>query len=413
MLFRSDPSDFKLKLRILVSDKFGPVDKPPEMKLAHRKPKERGVNLLSAGTPIGDRQYEYESPIFMPPRGDEYLGLLHRTVQSAMLTQPDWVDVCFVREAGSLARDPIVRLSCEEGVSCQVARDDLGWAKPCPSRSSQPSSVSLLSVAFAQALATRPETGWVVPSLETLRKQEAARQNPAFTEFILTSGPLAALSKADRLTYTIRVNGTPVYIDGMPPETNALPFNAATGLRLSFGLENLDFSGLDAGYEHIEVTLQFASGEQRIRRAAIQLRYIALRPMPETAVTGDTSLGLRSRAEYHRGWSEDIYEIFLLSTSKTADAVERKRRIDAGKLVLDGDTVVGVVRPQLGNNPSYGVVLGIARPSGQVKFTFDDAKSRTLCGALVRMSAKSPLVSGAALRRSIDNRNLSITCNAF
>src|ERR1035441_5603610 len=28
----TEPSDFKLKLRILVSDKFGPVDKPPEMK---------------------------------------------------------------------------------------------------------------------------------------------------------------------------------------------------------------------------------------------------------------------------------------------------------------------------------------------------------------------------------------------
>jgi hypothetical protein len=412
-----DPSDFKLKLAVQVSKDFGPVDTAPVMKLIHRAPRDMGTSLLDAGTQVGTGQYEYEAHIYMPVRGDDYFGNLHRLVEgNASLAQPPWLNVCFVRGAQSLKREPIVRLRCEEGGVCRVARDDLGWAQDaqdCPPKRSSSSAMSWPPMAFAQALPARPETGWVVPSLETLKKQEAAGRNPAFTEFILTSGPLAALNKAERVIYAIRANGTPIYIDGMPPETNVVPFQAASGIRLRFGLENLDFSGIHDGYEDIEVTLQFASGKQLIRTAALRLHYIALRPMPENAVDGEGDLGIRWQAQYHRGRSDDVYQIFLLSTQNGAGAVDTKRRIDASKLNLDGDTLVGVVRPPLDRVPWYGVALGISLPSGQVKFAFDDAKSKRLCRALVLASAKSPLIHGTAFRRAIDNVNLSQACKTF
>ncbi len=405
--------DFRLKLQVRASEEFGPVDTAPEWKLAHRKPTDSlGISLLSGGTPVGARQYEYESPIIMPPKGNEWRGLLHRNVMSGVRTEPRYAEACFVRGAGSSSALRKVRLNCTEGGSCSVPSDDFGWAKPCPSAATQLRFGSLLPLAFAAAPPGRPGTGWVVPSLATLKKQEAARQNPAFTEFILKSGPIAALSKANRLTYAIRVNGTSVYIDGLPPETNVVPFQAATGVQLSFGLENLDFSGRNAGWEDIEVTLQFAADQQVLRTATVGLRYIALRPMPEGAANGAADLGLRWRADYHIGRAGSIYQIFLLSTPSGPGAVTMKQRIDAGKLALDGATVVAVVRPPL-ENSQYGVALGIAQPSGQVKFAFDDKESRKLCSALAAMPPNPFLIHATAFRRNIENRNFSRACSAL
>ncbi|MCW5963116.1 MAG: toll/interleukin-1 receptor domain-containing protein [Bryobacterales bacterium] len=402
------PSDFRLKLQVHASDAFGAVTGSPEMKLAHRKPKERGINLLAAGTPLGDRLFEYESPVLMPTQGEEYLGLLHRVVTSGVLTEPRLSEVCFLRGARSLNQDPLVRVSCEEGKPCQVARDDFGWAKPCPS---QEARFALFPVVYAQGRAARPERGWVVPSFDTLMQQEGDKRNPAFTEFILKSGPLPALAKADRLGYAIRVNGTLIYFDGMPPETNLLPFQAEKGLDLRFALENLNFSGMDSGYEKVQVTLTFLTNGDVANKTVVPFRCIALRPIEERPVGGENPLGIRWSAVYHRAPVEDKYQIFLLSTRRATAVMTEKQRIDAAKLKLDEDTLVGVVRPPLGNNPSFGLILGVAQPSGQVKFSFDGPSSAKLCRALTQTRVRSTLGHATPFRRNISNRNESIACN--
>jgi hypothetical protein len=410
---KPDPGDFKLKLEVKLNKDFGPVDNAPEMKLAHRKPKERGINLLSPGASVGERRYEYDSPVYMPNEGEEYLGYLHRTVYSGTRTEPRWDLVCFVRAARSLTREPIVRLGCEEGGACKVAPDDFGWVRNCAAQPMQSDLASLLPLAFAQSPPTRHAEGWVVPALETLQKEEAAARNPNFTKFVLISGPFPALSKAVRISYSIRVNGTNIYIDGMPQDTDVVPFDAQSGVRLSFGLENLDFSGINGGYEDVEVTLGFSSEKQVIRRDVIHLRYVALRPMPETAASGNSDLAIRWRAEYHPGKKDNKYQIFLLSTQSASGAMDTKRRIDAAKLPIDGDTLVGVVRPPLPNYPWYGVALGVSLPSGQVKFTFDDERSVKLCRDLARRYGSSALIHGTTFRRAVDNVNLSQACKSF
>jgi TIR domain len=404
-----DPSSFRLKLQVRLSDAFGPVDKPPELKLAHRLPREMGTQLLELGKPIMDREFEYESPVFMPSKGERYLGLLHRIVRESTLVGPRRVEVCFERKVETLNREPIVRLKCEEGGSCQVAPDDFGWAQTCA-----PEAHSFFfSVAYAQTLKSSSESGWAVPSLQTLRGLHGGKETRGFTEFKLTSGPLPSLKEADRLIHAIRVNGVPIYIDGLPPEVNAAPFNSEAGVKLEFGVENLDFAGKNAGQEHIDVSLRFMKGARLIRQADVRLQYVALRPKPETSLTIDQDVTLRWEAIYHRGKRQDVYQIFLLSTPSVKEAQERKRRIDEAKLSVGDIPLVAVLRPPLGENTNFGVALGIQQPSGQVKFTFDDETSQKVCRGVIKLNSGSSLMGNSPYRRNIDNIKDSKQCRYF
>ena len=402
-----DPSSFRMKLQVHLSDAFGRVDKAPEFKLAHRLPRDMGTQLLELGKPIVEQEFEYESPVFMPSKGERYLGLLHRIVQEATLGGPRRVEVCFERKVETLNREPIVRLKCEEGGSCQVAPDDFGWAQTCPldTRGSV-----LTGVAYAQTHNSSAESGWIVPSLQTLRKLHGGKETKGFTEFKLTSGPLPSLKEADRLIYGIRVNGVPIYIDGLPPEVDPVPFNSEAGISLEFGIENLDFAGKNAGQEYIDVSLQFMKGTRLIRQAGVRLRYVALRSKPETQLTVDQGLTLRWQGTYYPGKRQDVYQIFLLSTPSVKEAQERKDRIDRAKLSVGNIPLVAVLRPPLGENANFGVALGIRQASGQVKFTFDDGTSQTLCRDLIKVIANSSLMGSSPYRRNIDNIKDSKQC---
>jgi len=409
------PSEFKANLRVHFSSDFGPVDPMPAMKLYHRLPRQQDTSLLETGTPI-DRGFEYPASVTMPKSGERYLGLLHRVVTTpGSYRNPDSNEVCFERKAEFLNRDAIVRIECDEGKACQIASDDFGWAKPCASagRASLHSS-SLVPSVFAQTPAnSRPEKGWVVPSLETLLKQEAAKQNPAFSEFTMSSGPLPALKEADRLTYTIRVNDELIYIDGLPPEASAVSFNPDKGIDIRFGLENLDFSGKNAGYEHIDVALQFSRGGRIVKQNTVRLEYIALRPMGEQVLPVEPNLAVRWKAAYHAGKRDDVYQILLVSVAKSAAAEDLKRRIDETNFNLNNSRLVAVLRPPILGNPSFAINVGIRQPSGQVKFTFDDETSKQLCLRLNQFSARSQLINKSAFRRNVENRNDSRQCASF
>ena len=47
---------------------------------------------------------------------------------------------------------------------------------------------------------------------------------------------------------------------------------------------------------------------------------------------------------------------------------------------VTGVPLVGVVRPPTDTNKSWGMVVGVAQPSGQLRFSFDLAAARALCG---------------------------------
>ncbi|HMF78836.1 MAG TPA: toll/interleukin-1 receptor domain-containing protein [Bryobacteraceae bacterium] len=400
---------FRLQAQIHLNSQFGPVNQPPAMKLAHRLPTDNGVNLLEAATPLGNQQYEYESPVIMPLGGQRYLGLMHRLVDSAFQTKPDWTTVCFERNTDRNKREPVVRVSCEEGASCRISADDFGWAKACATQSGTAMRFFTLPSVYAKSEpASKAAAGWVAPSLETLRKR-----NAAYTEFFLRSAPLLALQAADRVNFDVHVNGAPIYIDGLPPETNSVKFDAKAVLEVQFGLENLNFSGMQASYEDIQVALAFMKSGQVVRRATVGMKYVALRQMPEGPVVGESGLRILWRAQYHTGRADDVYQIFTLSTRDLKVAQEAKSKIDAAKLQAGGLPLLAILRPPLGENRAYGIALGLRNPSGQVKFTFDDAASKSLCREVWKMAAHSRLIDKGIFRRSVDSKAKSQLCSTF
>ena len=63
-----------------------------------------------------------------------------------------------------------------------------------------------------------------------------------------------------------------------------------------------------------------------------------------------------------------------------------KKTLDGTTLPGDGGSIVGVVRPPNQDNQSHGLAFGLRQPTGQVRWSFDDARSRELCRALARWS---------------------------
>lgn len=392
-------SQFRLNADVHLSPQFGPVDHAPAMKLAHRLPVENGVNLLEAATPLGGQQYEYQSPVIMPSGGQQYMGLMHRLVDSAFESKPEWTTVCFERKATRNSREPVVRVACEEGAACTISTDDFGWAKACTVRSGGVEDpLGMREVYAASEQAKTAQRGWIAPSLETLRKR-----NAAFTVFYLKSKPLAAMQSADHVNYNIHVNGSPIYIDGLPPETNTVKFDSKAGLDLQFGLENLDFSGVQAGFEDIQVWLTFLSKGQPLKQVNVALKYVALRDMAEGPAAVPGGLPIVWRAEYRAGKADDVYQIFASATRSLTTAQDLKSSIDAAKLQALELPLLAILRPPNQKNPKYGIALGLRNPSGQIKFSFDESTSRNVCHEAVKIAAHSPVIDKRVYRRQIDN----------
>lgn len=425
--------DVPLKLRMYLDRRFGAVDPTVKLTLLHKSPifaKDRRY-LEVEGTP--PPPFEYESSVWMPRgKGDTYTGEVRRVPETGVKVSgskdnadnavPPTMEVCFVRKADDVAdREAPVEVECREGSACRVT--DSNAVRPCPRQSSQ--GWQWIGVADAQpkrpesAVAADREPRWVVPSLETLRALKTSAKGVGYTEFFLTSGPLPSLREADRLVYAIRVNGTPVYIDGWEPAAQSMPFEPSKGLSLEFGLENLDFSGEHAGMEEIDVALGFSQGARVFKNPVIRLRYVALRDAAECAVKVTDDLTIRWRAHYVHPQQEDVYQIFLTAApippggdrQAVLRAVEgRKSQIDSAGLRVDGKEVVAVIRPPITINPSYGIVLGLRQPTGQVKFTFDDATSQRLQKELADLARRTKLVEATAYRRNVGSRTETTPC---
>ena len=240
----------------------------------------------------------------------------------------------------------------------------------------------------------------------------------AYSEVHLRSGPLPALKGATHYTYALSMNGQPLEIDGLPPEAYPRRFDAAQGLDLSFGLENLNASGRQGGFEDLSIELRFLAGDQLLRQSRLRLRYVALRPIDGPRTVSDGDLSVQWSAVYHPGRAEDAFQIFITSSPDGAGLQAQKDRFDAARLTasLAGreQAIVAVLRPPLEANRNYGLNLGLRQPNGQIKFTFDDGTSVALCQALNALAASQPqLVRRDSYRRTLDGRKGYEQCVRF
>lgn len=418
------PKAFDMQLQVTLREMPGDERTAPEMKLWHRHPnpnRASNINLLDQAREIAHGVLDYASPIpTMPAQDDHYEGLLHRLTLSGQ-ENAEPTRVCFVADltpsAAAASREAIVRMACTEGQDCRVADDDFGWARPCAAPAKPASGLSFIGQAHAApgdagAAASR----WAVPALATL--QQAGPTGPAYSEISLRSGPLPALKDATAYTYALSMNGQPLHIDGLPPEAYPRPFDAAQGVDLAFGLENLNASGRQGGYEDLTVELRFFADQKLLRSAALHLRYVALRMIENPPAATDGDVVVQWNARYHPGRSEDAFQIFITSAPDGAGLQAQKNRFDAAALTatVGGQPrpLVAVLRPPFESNRNYGLNLGLRQPNGQIKFTFDDATSAELCAVLNTLASSRPQwVRRDSYRRTLDGTKGYEQCMRF
>lgn len=380
------------------------------MQLVPEKPKRRGALKLDrlagdAGVP----QHFVHEKLALPRAGETFVGLLARSLDGAVQVTADTVDViqtqvCFDMTAAAAPADGKLRLACREGQRC-VPEGSGGIAVPCGTAPVRTSALpargwrfgDLLPSAQAQAGGAAPSGGastgtstrnarpapgdWIVPPLATLRARRGTPQAVAFSEVELTLGLPANAPVADEVSYDIRVNGHRLWVNGLPAWTHAAPYKPGTPCRVSFGLENLDSAGRHAGREKVQVRVLLLRDKQPVFEDSVDFDFLALRDQAEQAATSAAGQPVRWKASYLPA-PADRYQILLYGGGE-ADTLAARDKMQAARVPADaaasGLSLVGVVRPPTDTNKSWGMVVGVAQPSGQLRFSFDLAAAKALC----------------------------------
>ena len=195
---------------------------------------------------------------------------------------------------------------------------------------------------------------------------------------------------ADRYTFALEVNGTPVWIDGWRPELVRIPLSPNEPFSLAFGLENLDFSGADAGLEHIVVEVRYLRGQSVLVTREMEIEYTALRSTSGDVTSADGTQFDWS-AVYQHPLRENKYQVFVAGGATQVAAEQVKSAVDRAGETFDEQPIVGVIRPPLHANPNFGVVFGIKEESGQIRFTFDAEDASRVCERVLGLSTKAGL----------------------
>ncbi len=331
--------------------------------------------------------------------------------------------LCITREMAQTpgSTQPVVNFQCPLLGVCTLTQSvPAGWANSmCEEEAGMRPGLwnSIVGAAHANI---QQEDRWSVPSINTLYKRlKSTNSNMVgFTEFEIDAEEFYGLD-ADAFTFSLLANGVPIRFDGVPPEENVRFFDPEDGLYLRFGLENLQFSGRDNGCEEITATIQFMRQGAPVGDPLVLKRsYVALRNAHP--FTYDTPYGKVRWTGDYRGLPERRESgIFLASGEfkrsnedqrlKTLSALNNQRNaldeygwtIGADKLggsigldsVIVGSEelpIVGIIRPPRtekdNGNVSYGLLVGIQEPGGQLLFTFDQAQTEALTGHLRYLS---------------------------
>ena len=207
-----------------------------------------------------------EGPFACP--GETFWAKLARINATSQLVSaaPAYTDACF-RRSRINAQATRALLLCEEGHRCEIDNEIPGIAEACS------------DIIKVRAPVETETQHWVVPSLSTLERQSDAVR-PGYAEFTIESEPLPGLADATELSFAVRSNGVPIYMDGLAHHLDRVPFNGKGGVHLTFALENLGFTGGTDGYEQIEVELRYYAGKAVIKTALLKARLRLLPPYP-------------------------------------------------------------------------------------------------------------------------------------
>ena len=365
----------------------------------------------------------YPYNVGLPPVGTILNARIHRVVKEGFSSSHDHATKLCLMRAATLPAGPNppthTRYHCwqEEG-RCEHDTLSPRWFDQCTAASNKTSLApqnqssmlsdffTVSSAAFAQNTVSEV---WHVPSLETLQAR-ADVFGQGYTQFTIAS-KMPANVDADGYFVSLTVNGQAVHIDGMPPSFMTEPLKAGANIDFNFALQNLNFSGVDAGCDTITAALQFVKngklvGEPvRFRRSYVALRDARVKTMQ----WGDNTLTwtgkfVRAPRQYDNEFFAQSIVIpgglsKLKNTAKIARAqasiTEMKARFDNLNLKFAGNRLVAVIRPPL-TQTSYGLAVGMVEPTGQIRFTFKYTEAKELRDQIMDQR------SDPRIRRAVD-----------
>ncbi|MDP1622304.1 MAG: hypothetical protein Q8M08_08185 [Bacteroidales bacterium] len=336
-----------------------------DLRLCQQKPTITNRNITRQ-----DDKY-YDEFIEIPEVNEEYFAYVTQSVNTSELRDnavEDPMNICFTRNEKEIRKDNVIAI-LKAGKDKKIIQEagDPGCVVLCdhPQTSSR-SLFTLFSAAYAQTPQTESRySGWTVPNLQTLLE----KNKTGFSQIFIKSTALNnQVKEANRFYYAVKVNGIPIYIDGLLPKYIVHPFNYENGLNIEFGLENLGFSGMNKGVEKIEITINFYLDSKFVASSSLSLDYVALRKSDPMVVAGSDGSKYRWEAQFK---ANNETQIFILSTTDSSEAIRTKRKLDARSLVFNGNKVVGVIRPPYKENRHYGVCAGVVLPNKQIRFTYD------------------------------------------
>lgn len=307
----------------------------------------------------------------LPSKGERYRAKVKRepifSAPGIPGNVPETV-LCFkMNEEPQRDKRYVAEFKCREGQN-GIIEDIYDWMEPCTASSS---GVKLEFIQSAYAdMVPESQAGWIVPSLSTLRQQNKEK-GITYTAFKIHAQTMAGLENATAYTYRIFVNGTPIYIDGWGTEDTETLFNPKEEFDFEFGLENLDFSGADLGNEIIKVQFDFYSKGQKLSSVELERTYAALRDVSPKSIT-EKGIQFKWTGEYVIGKKQDGFEVFIWSTTDPNEMMKRKKWFDQSKVSFNNQEAVSVIRPPLGKNLYYGLVIGLIDEVGRIKFTFNE-----------------------------------------
>lgn len=287
---------------------------------------------------------------------------------------------------------------CKQGEGCLHESTTPKWFEVCPSEATGRNG--FLSP-FIRTAYAEDEKAWAIPALKTLQQREDLF-GIGYTRFKVEA--TSAMNKDyDGYFYDIAVNGWQANINGLPGSFRAQPHDFSKPVVIEFGLQNLNFSGVNDGCDEIALTMHFVKdGEQVGSPVTLKRSYVALRDARVKELDVDHS-HYRWTGKYQRAPKMYDTEVFVSSIlvannldfqanaaaiNNAKSSVSRmKHDFDALGLRFEGRPLVAVIRPPL-TQLSYGLAIGMVEETQQIRFTYENVVATRLRQFLLEQRAR-------------------------